>query len=135
MDRGKEQIELANIELFENGNLDIIADIFADDYVVHSGHREYSGHSFIRRFVEQLRLAVPDLRVVDVTVHLEQEEMIAWQRTLQGTHKNDMMGIPPSGKKVEWRDMAISRFKGGRIFEEWMVSELLGELLVKKPVD
>ncbi len=135
MDRKKEQIESANIELFEKGNFDIIKEVFTTDYVVHSSGSKHGGHSFIKRFVEQLRKAVLDLQIVDVTVHLEQEETVVWQRTLQGTHKNDMMGIPPSGKKVVWRDMAVSRFEGGLIVEEWVVSELLGELLVKKPAN
>lgn len=132
MDSKKEHMEYANIELFNKGNLDVIEEIFSVDYVVHSGGKQYSGHSFIRRFVEFLRTAIPDLRIVDIKVHLQQDDTIVWQRTLTGTHKTDMMGIPPSEKKVEWRDMVVSRFESDLIVEEWVVSELLGEMLVKK---
>ncbi len=45
-----------------------------------------------------------------------------------------MMGIPPSAQKVEWRDIVVSRFENEKIAEEWTVSELAGELLLKVPL-
>jgi predicted ester cyclase len=44
-----------------------------------------------------------------------------------------MQGIPPSGKKVKWVDLVVTRFNNERIAEEWVVSELMGELLLKVP--
>ena len=41
--------------------------------------------------------------------------------------------IPPTGKKVEWRDMVVTRFEGEKIAEEWAVSELAGQLFSKFP--
>ena len=58
---------------------------------------------------------------------------IAWQRTLHGTHKANMMGIPSSEKKIIWNEMVVSRFEGDKIAEEWVVSELAGQLLLKLP--
>jgi predicted ester cyclase len=42
-----------------------------------------------------------------------------------------MMGIPPSGKKVKWIEMVVTRFKDKKIAEKWVVSELAGELALK----
>ena len=61
------------------------------------------------------------------------DDTVTWQRTLRGTHKNAMLGIPPSGKRVEWKDMLHTRFDGDQIAEEWAVSELAGELMLKLP--
>ena len=72
---------------------------------------------------------MPDLRVVEVALLVEAGATIVWQRTLEGTHTAEMMGIPPTGRKVEWRDMVVTRFDGEKIAEEWAVSELAGELL------
>ena len=44
-----------------------------------------------------------------------------------------MMGIPASGQKVEWSDMLVTRFDGGKIVEEWAVSDLAGQLF-SRPV-
>lgn len=105
----------------------------ATDYVVHAGGKDHKGHAFVRRFVGLIRTAIPDLRVVEVAVRFHAGDTIVWKRTLSGTHEADMTGIPPSGKKVEWRDMVVTRFEGGKIAEEWTVSDLAGQLLLKLP--
>jgi predicted ester cyclase len=131
MDKNKEEIiKYVVEELIEKGNLGIVDETFATDYVAHAGEKEYSGHSFIKRFANQLRTAIPDLRVVEVKFLAQDMNTIVWQRTLTGTHKVDMRGIPPSGKKVKWVDMVVTRFNKEKIAEEWVVSELMGELLL-----
>lgn len=129
----EERIVFANDEILEKGNFGAIAEVFSTTYVVHAGGKNYKGHPLIERFVRQLRLAIPNLRVLDVTLLLQSGDQVTWQRTLSGTHKADLMGIPPTGQKVEWRDMVVTRFDDVKIAEEWTVSELAGELLLKMP--
>lgn len=134
MDKNKEeQIRYACDELIGKGNLGIVDEVFASDYVAHAGGKEYSGHSFIKRFANQLRTAIPDIRVVEVKFLTQDVNTIVWQRALRGTHEVEMQGIPPSGKKVKWVDMVVTRFKNEKIAEEWVVSELMGELLLRVP--
>lgn len=129
----RERIKLGNDELFAKGNFNFIDELFSTNYIVHAGRKDYKGHGFIRRFIEELRSAIPDIRVVEVEFLTESGDTITWQRTLSGTHKANMMGIKPSGQKVEWRDMIVSRFIDEKIIEEWTVSELATELLSKPP--
>ncbi|UWG98984.1 ester cyclase [Dehalobacter sp. DCM] len=134
MPKRKEKIiKLANDGLMTNGNLSLIDEIFTTDYIAHAGGKDHKGHTFIKRYVNQLRSAIPDIKVVNVEFWIQENNTIAWQRTLSGTHHADMFGIPPTKKKITWRDMVISRFEGERIAEEWTVSELAGELLSKRP--
>ncbi len=129
----EERVRFANDEILGKGNVGAVDEIFATDYVVHAGGKDHKGLEFIRRFVNLLRSAIPDLRVVEVEVLIQAGDTIAWQRTFSGTHEADMMGIPPSGQKVEWREIFVTRFDGEKIAEEWMVSELAGELALKQP--
>ncbi len=129
----EERIKYANTELFGKGNLDIVDKIFTADYLVHAGGKDYEGHKIIRKFIGQVRSAIPDLQIVEVAILNQTNDTITWQRTFSGTHEADMMGIPPTGKKVKWRDMLVTRFDGEKIAEEWTVSELAGELLLKIP--
>ena len=115
------------------GNLDIIDAIFTSNYLAHSGSKDYTGHKFIRQFIGQLCKAIPDLKVVKVEILFQADDKIAWQRTLRGTHEEDLMGAPASGQKVEWCDMVVSRFENDKIAEEWVVSDLAGQLLSKPP--
>ncbi len=132
MNNSKEdRIKLGNDELIGNGNLGVIDEIFATDYVVHAGGKNYKGHEFIKRWARQLRLAIPDIQVVEVKFLFQTDETIAWQRSLKGMHKAAMLGIQPTEQKVEWSEMVVSRFDSEKIAEEWVVSELVGELLSK----
>ncbi len=129
----EKHIQLANDKLLTNGNLDVVDQFFSIDYVAHAGDKRYKGHAFIRRFVKQLRAVIPNLRVVDVAILSQSRDSIAWQRTLAGTHKTALKGIPASGRKVKWQEMFVTRFADGKIAEEWMVSDLAGQLMLKLP--
>ncbi len=127
----EERVRFANDELLGKGNLGVVDEIFATDYVLHAGGKDHKGPEFVRRFAKLLRPAIPDLRVVEVALLIQAGDTIAWQRTLSGTHEAEMMGIPPTGQKVEWSDMVVTRFDGEKIAEDWGVSELAGQLLSK----
>ena len=127
----EERIRFANDEILGKGNFGAVDEIFATDYVVHAGGKDHKGLEFVRRFCKLLRSAIPDLQVVEVALLIQAGDTIAWQRTLSGTHEAEMLGIPPTGQKVKWRDMVVTRFGGEKIAEEWGVSELAGELFSK----
>jgi predicted ester cyclase len=129
----EEQIKESNVQLIEKGNLEAVETFFTSDYVAHAEDKNYKGHDFIKRFANHIRSAIPDISVLKVKFLVDSGNSIAWQRTLTGTHKADMMGIPPSKKKITWNEMVVSRFEGYKIAEEWVVSELAGQLLLKQP--
>jgi predicted ester cyclase len=126
----KARIRYANDEIVGKGNVDIVDEVFATDYIAHAGEKNYKGHAFIKRFAGQLRSAIPDVRILEVKFLVQDEDTIAWQRRLGGMHAVDMQGIPASGKKVVWSDMVVTRFNDEKIAEEWVVSELMGALLL-----
>ncbi len=130
----EEIIKSANDELITKGNLDVIDKVFAPEYIVHAGGKNYSGLEFIQKWSEQLRSAIPDIQIIKIDILNKTENTIAWQRTLKGTHKGKLMGIPPTGQKATWREMAVSRFEKNKIVEEWALSELAGYLLSKPPL-
>ena len=120
-------------ELMVKGNLEAISDHFDSEYLAHAGAKDYSGLSFLKQFSKQLRKAISDIQIVDIEILLQDEDRITWQRTLQGINKSALRGIPASKKKVTWVEMVVTRFKNEKISEEWIVSELMGELLLLAP--
>jgi predicted ester cyclase len=126
-------IQLAAKGLFESGDFGIVEKVFSINYIAHAGDKDYEGHDFIKKFIRQVRSAIPDIKVKHIEFLNKSGNTITWQRTFSGTHKKNMKGIPPSDKKIKWRDMVVSRFEGDSISEEWILSELMGELLLKSP--
>jgi predicted ester cyclase len=43
-----------------------------------------------------------------------------------GTHRGELMGIPPTGRAVTITGIIATRFEGGRAVEEWEEMDLLG---------
>lgn len=129
----EELIRTSNSQLIDQDNLASVDKFFSPSYIAHAGDKIYKGHDFIVRFAKQIRSALPDISLLKVAFFVNAGNTIAWQRTLSGTHKEDMMGIPASGKKIVWNEMVISRFENNKIAEEWIVSELAGQLLLKQP--
>lgn len=97
----EERIRWANDEIVGKGNLVAVDQVFAADYVVHTGGKDFRGTDFVRRFIRQLRAAIPDVRVVEVVILLRAGDRIAWRRTLHGTHRAALKGIPASARKVK----------------------------------
>ncbi len=68
------------------------------------------------------------------TVQLIAEDMIAEgdkvvvRSTFRGTHKGDLMGIPPTGKQVTMPLILIYRIADDKIVEHWMQADALGLL-------
>ncbi len=127
----QETIELAVKQLFGEGNLDIVEKIFSNNYIVHAANKDYKGHKSIKKFLKQLRSAIPDVKVKKLEFLNQSDTVITWRRTFSGTHKEDMMGISASQKKIKWTEMVVSHFDGEKISEEWVTSELMGELLLR----
>lgn len=129
----EEILTFACRELFEKGNLDAVTELFSGTYIAHAARKQYSGHSFIKRWLKQIRSAFPALKVQRMKIFTLEENTVVWQRTLRGKHRYSLMGIPASQQNITWTEMIVSQFEQGKIAEEWIVSELAGELLSRTP--
>lgn len=122
------RIETANRALIHEGKVDAVGEFFTSDYVAHGTGHEIEGHSAIRKFVRELHQGFPDLRV-KVEILVKARDRVAWQRTLDGSHRGNFRGFPATGRRVIWRDMVTSRFRDGRIAEDWVITDVVERLL------
>ncbi len=132
MKNKSELIQYAVVQVIEKGNVEALKTIFTTNYIAHAEGKVYKGHAFLKRFTKLFQNTFSDLAVVQVKILIEHNNLVTWQRTLQGIHKKNMMGIPASNNKIKWNEIAVSRFKNDKIVEEWVVSELLGQLLLNQ---
>ncbi len=130
MDR-LEQIKNIADQLIGQGNLNIVDSAFSAEYVAHAGEKTHNGHKFIKQFTKQLRTAIPDIKIEKIVILSHSDNVLTWQRTLSGTHKADLKGIPASNKKVKWYEIVVSRFDKDKIIEEWVSSDLAFQLMLK----
>ena len=123
----KAQVRRCNDELFDEGNLDLVDEVFAADCVSHGTGKDWRGRKVIKEGLAELRTAFPDLQVT-IDEMVAEGDKVAWHRTHRGTHQGEIMGIPATGKNMTWRTIVISRFADGKVVEEWAISDLLMQL-------
>lgn len=116
-------------EVINQGKLEIADEVFAANYVYHSaGNPDLHGlEEGVKKPISMQRTAFPDIHFVVEDI-IAEGNMVAHRWTATGTHKGEIMGIPPTGKKVKMTGIVISRIADGKIVEDWSESDKLGML-------
>jgi steroid delta-isomerase-like uncharacterized protein len=115
-------------ESFNEGNLSLVDELFASDYVLHdpaSSEEEIRGPEGMKGFVQMYQSAFPD---TDLTVEdqvAEGDDVVTRWRG-RGTHQGELFGVPPSGNRVEVTGITVDRFSGGKFAESWTNYDALG---------
>ena len=115
-------------EVYNKGNVDFIDEVVASDYVAHdpnSPEGTGGGADGAKRFVETYRGALPDLRMT-VEDLIAEGDKVVMRWTARGTHQGVLMGILPSGNRVEVTGISVDRIEGGKLVEGWCNCDALG---------
>ena len=118
----------ATEEVWNKGNLAAVEVFFAPEFV---NHNPFGGTSPDRAGMQEaarlLHAALPDFHS---TIHdmVAEGDMVVVRMTLQGTHLGELMGIPPTGKRISMMTISIVRIANGQIAERWNISDTLGLL-------
>ena len=114
------------IEEMDRGNLDIVDELFAPDYVCYlqggSVTLDCKAH---KKTLETFYAAFPDYhhRIEDL---IAEGDKVVLRVVDLATHNQDFRSLPATGKKISISAMYVCRFVDGRIAEAWMEADLLG---------
>jgi predicted ester cyclase len=77
---------------------------------------EHPGLSETRQFFPRLLQAFPDLtiRIESIVAEGDQVAIHAWY---EGTHKGELMGYKPTGRKLRFQVVSMDRLEDGRIVQ------------------
>jgi steroid delta-isomerase-like uncharacterized protein len=124
-DHNKELMERFYAEVANAGNLDLIDELFAPDFVE---HEEIEGleptREGVKQFFAGLREAFPDLTFT-LERAVAEENLVAAQVTIRGTHRGEFMGIPGTGRAVEFVAMDFVQFADGAATAHWGASDMV----------
>lgn len=87
-------------------------------------NRPLKGPEEFKPFYRQFRAAFPDLRVTIERI-VKQGDVAAVQCRVKGTHRGDALGVPATGKVVEFSGIVIVRAAGGKLVEGWNAFDFL----------
>lgn len=113
-------------ELFNEGRLELLPELLAEDYVNHSPGWPglAAGRDGVADVVRVMRTAFPDLHyeIEDLVVS---ENAVAARAIVTGTHRGEFFGLPPSGRPFRVTQITIERMREGRIVAHHRVTDEL----------
>jgi steroid delta-isomerase-like uncharacterized protein len=97
-------------EAFNGRDVSVLDELIADDYVNHAAlPGTPPGPAGQAAVLERLWEALPDARFEIAHVAADSDVVICIG-TMSGTHEGELLGVPPSGRRIEWRMCHLMRF-------------------------
>ena len=108
--------------IWNTGDLDAIPDVYSRDVVVHWSRSddppESHGHEGAARAIRDTRAAFPDWHEVVVDMAIDGDRIVT-RYVSTGTHRGPIVGIEPTGRRVEIDEISIFRVANGKVAEQW----------------
>ena len=105
-----------------SGDFEKMAGIYHPDVAYHgSGGEERRGVASVVDFARTYKVAFPDM-TADVEQLVAEGDFVVSRTRPSGTNTGSMMGMAPTGKRVDLKwVMNMVRISGGQIVEEWEI--------------
>jgi len=112
-------------QVWGQGRLDLLPELYADDVVDHSPlSGQAGGREGLRVGVEAFRAAFPDLAMELHGTLADGDTGVDWW-TLTGTHRGPLGALAATGRSVRFSGSDVVRVRDGRIAELWHVEDML----------
>lgn len=105
-------------EAFENGEMDVIDEAVASDFVLRTpGSPEpVRGPEGFKRYVAGYNEAFPDLSVT-IEDRIVTADAVVERFRMRGTHEGDLRGIPPTGNRMDNTGIVVHYLADGKVVE------------------
>jgi steroid delta-isomerase-like uncharacterized protein len=113
-------------QAFNNRDLSLLDDMFAEDYVNHAAiPGTPPGPAGQAQLMQRLWNAFPDARFE--IEHLSQDaDTVVCVGTMTGTHEGELFGVAGSGKPIAWRQCHLITVADGRATAHRAIRDDLG---------
>ena len=109
-------------EVWNKGRADAIAEMLAEDAVVHGlsedAAKPLRGPAGFLPFHSQFREAFPHVEVICEDTIAEGDKVVV-RCSVRGKHEGDSLGFKATGTQAEFDGIAIVRVKDGKFVEAW----------------
>jgi steroid delta-isomerase-like uncharacterized protein len=111
-------------EGFNKQNLAVVDELFAEQFAVNG---RAVGRDGLKGSMRRHLVGFPDLHVTIDDIVAEGNKVGIWY-TVEGTHRGEFEGIPPTGNHVTWSGFDLVNVKEGKIADARFLSDLYGLL-------
>lgn len=124
----KAQIAQVNDEIWNQGNMDAVARLFAPNIVRHQPPMpDVVGLEAVTQYIRDIRSAYSQLRLQIHDLIID-GDISASRFTIEAMHTGNSPTLPvaPTGKPVVIHGAGIWHWEDGRVIEEWTYNDYLG---------
>ena len=124
LEKNKQIVTRFNKEVIEQGNIASFNELIDKDFVNRTAPPNSNGPQGMLHILNNLlRPAFPDLKV-EIYDQVAERDKVTTRKAVFGTRSGELMGIPPTGKKVKIDIIDIIRIRNGKYFEHWSITSL-----------
>ena len=109
-------------EIVNRGRLELVDELFDDDFETTTPQGVMDRDGF-KGFVTSWRAAFSDIHC-DVSDLIAEGDTVAWAIRARGTNDGEFMGMPATGRSVDFNSLNIAHFRDGRLFRHVVMMDL-----------
>ena len=114
------------VEAFNEGDTNAVDELLTDSYVRHDPNSpEVRGPEEEKQLIAMYRSAFPDLRF-SIEDMVAEDDRVAMRVGISATHEGELLGIPPTQRRLSFTAMELYRLAEGKIDEQWVNMDTLG---------
>ena len=111
-------------EAFMSGNVDVIDDLVADDYVDNDPLPGLEGKAGMKQLATMVVGAFSDRKMLKDDLY-ETGDVVVEDWAMTGRHTGEFLGVKPQGNEVTVRGIDIWRIRDGKVIEHSGVADML----------
>jgi predicted ester cyclase len=116
-------------EVVNLGKVELIDELFHPDFQTVTPQGPLDREAF-KDYVRTWRTGFPDVHC-EIGDLLAEGDLVAWSIRATGTHTGDFMGIPPTGRSVDFDSLNIAEFRDGMAYRHTVmmdIPKMMGQL-------
>jgi len=122
----KELVRVFYKEMWDKADKSLIPEIFHEGFTFRGslgptlvGHAQFAG------YVDWITSALGHY-TTDILALIEEGNRVSGKMRFHGIHRQEMFGIPPSGRRVWWTGMPIFTFEGAKVCDLYVLGDIYG---------
>jgi steroid delta-isomerase-like uncharacterized protein len=113
-------------EVLNQGRFERMSDLVKEDFIeLDPLPGQQQGREGLKAVLMEMKSAFPDIHWVILEMIAEGDK-VATRFTWSGTHRDQFLGIPATGKSVEVKGVVIDRLEAGKMADSRILMDTLG---------
>jgi predicted ester cyclase len=122
MPENKETVQRMFDEVINLGKIELVDELFDPDFQSETPQGTLDREGF-KGYVAGWRAGFPDIHCA-VGDLVAEGDRVAWSVRASGTHTGEFMGIPPTGRTVDFDSLNIGEFRDGRGYRHRVMMDI-----------